>query len=317
MARLNRLYSFSVFRNILLIIISCLLFFSPVTFAQPLPDCLKYPMYIATRNIVRKMQDEKKHVSEFNKPAMFQKTPLSVASFFGDSELVKILLGMGVATNAVDARGGNELLAACEGISQISDDLRLTVEKQSVEIQKEDEAKGGSARIKGSIGEHPTVIKMLLDAGVDVRITNEDNGTPLIVVASIYKDCNENSCAQNCIRAAELILEKIKGESYASVYVNAADKNGFTALRYAVETNNPTLVKLLCHSGAEVNRRYEHGFTVLMIACLYGYTDVEEALIENGADPTIRNERGYSSMDIKNLPAGTCTTSKTEKKDEL
>ena len=88
-----------------------------------------------------------------------------------------------------------------------------------------------------------------------------------------------------------LIIELInKGAN-----INAPDKDGYTALMYAVRNNYVWLAKILIKSGADVNAQDAEGRTALMWTTLYNYPlQMAELLIEGGADVNIKDKTGHT-----------------------
>ena len=88
--------------------------------------------------------------------------------------------------------------------------------------------------------------------------------------------------------------------------VNARDKEGRTALMFAVVNHHLNTAQTLLNYGADVKVKANDGFTALMLAVLGGDTEIVEALLAGGADPNQANvlvgctalslatERGYS-----------------------
>lgn len=106
-------------------------------------------------------------------------------------------------------------------------------------------------------------VTLFLDAGVDVNSVN-GNRTPLLEACWLYPLGSNSGSNDNIQRRinrdsiVKLLLEK-------GADVNAVDRDGKSALRYAVTEgrwDNTDLVRLLIQYGAEVNDRYNEKYKV-------------------------------------------------------
>ena len=78
--------------------------------------------------------------------------------------------------------------------------------------------------------------------------------------------------------------------------VNAAHKDGTTALHWAVYRNDVELVDRLIKAGAEVNVVNEYGSSPLSEAAVTGNVEVIRKLLEAGADPESPNADGQTAL---------------------
>ena len=86
--------------------------------------------------------------------------------------------------------------------------------------------------------------------------------------------------------------------------VNVADARGITPLHVAACQNHPTIVRLLCAAGADVDARHYSGAdcihdrslilrkSALHFAAERSHMEVIEALLEHGACPQVRSDDG-------------------------
>jgi formylglycine-generating enzyme required for sulfatase activity len=84
----------------------------------------------------------------------------------------------------------------------------------------------------------------------------------------------------------------------SGIDVNAADKDGWTALALAASGGKPDAVKTLLKAGAAVNVKASGGQTPLMAAVLSGNRDVVKLLLDGGADAFAATVEGASALDI-------------------
>ena len=82
------------------------------------------------------------------------------------------------------------------------------------------------------------------------------------------------------------------------VPVNSQDKDGYSALYWAVFNDNTDVVDMLISKKADVNVRNSHYWTPLHAAAHNSITEMVKFLLQNGAEPSIRNNRGETALDI-------------------
>lgn len=78
------------------------------------------------------------------------------------------------------------------------------------------------------------------------------------------------------------------------------DKNGYSYLHAAVQSEMQGIIALLIEKGADINSRDKFGRTPLMVAIIYHRDNKEmiSYLINNGADTNIKTNAGVSSNDL-------------------
>jgi len=67
------------------------------------------------------------------------------------------------------------------------------------------------------------------------------------------------------------------------------DKDGRTALHYAIINGSKEIVDLLLKSGADINAKDKRSLTPLFVASVFGNEDIMKLLLENNADPNARD----------------------------
>lgn len=76
------------------------------------------------------------------------------------------------------------------------------------------------------------------------------------------------------------------------------DKNGLTALMWAVGNSDLPITLILLAAGTGVNARSEMGRTALMYVAKLGHTRIVEALLDAGADLVVKDENGLTARDL-------------------
>src|SRR5216683_1906996 len=87
-------------------------------------------------------------------------------------------------------------------------------------------------------------------------------------------------------------------EKGAKVNPNDVDRIGQTALMVAAVRGHTDTVCVLAQSGIDVNAKDKDGLTALMYAADLGHTDTVRALLERGADTAARNAQGATALQL-------------------
>jgi len=117
-----------------------------------------------------------------------------------------------------------------------------------------------------------TALDSLLNAGIDINVTEEDGGATVLVIACSFKDY-DNVVSILISRGAD---------------VNFKGKDGRTPLMWAAGNSLET-TKILLDNGADVKAKGDDGMTAF-IQSAFGIlskkvdTEVMDLLLENGAD---------------------------------
>ena len=156
--------------------------------------------------------------------------------------------------------GDSEIVSACMSILDNNHTLR------------------NAALLKTSLMGDEAIVGKLIEAGVDVNITDNQGKTALM------------SATHN--RPSAVVGKLIR----AGADVNAKDEHGFTALMCASMSEHGEVVEELIKAGANIDARNNYGVTALMIACDRGHETVISKLIEAGASVDARNNIGLTAL---------------------
>ncbi len=119
------------------------------------------------------------------------------------------------------------------------------------------------------------MIPALLQAGVDIEVTDAKGYTPLVIAS--YNG------------QAEATAALIAGGAQVD---GANGAQGNTPLMGVCFKGHIEIAEILIDAGADVNRRNGVGQTALMMAALVDRTEIIDLLLEHGADPAIADAAG-------------------------
>lgn len=144
------------------------------------------------------------------------------------------------------------------------------------------------------------VVRLLLDAGVDVNAISRDEEKQTLLHAYM-RDFSSPTHGEEFVR---YLLEK-------GINVNAKDASGLTALHIALARcyladereekakveKLPSVAALLIQNGADVNARTSSGLTPMMIAAWVGSPQyVFRLLMQKGADVNAHDDCGFTAL---------------------
>ena len=153
------------------------------------------------------------------------------------------------------------------------------------DIETKDE-NGRSPLHKASTSGALDVVKMLVKAGADVRVTDNDGDT---------RDDEGETCLT--LAAANGHTETVRYlVSLEDVDVNHSGEDGFTALHWAGQQNSPEVVQVLIDAGADIETKDEKGRSPLHKACTSGALDVVKMLVEAGANVCVTDYVGETCL---------------------
>ena len=148
-----------------------------------------------------------------------------------------------------------------------------------------------SARHSNIYG-YGNTVKMLIDAGADLNLKDTIGRTALLLSARYSNTANNENTVKMLIDAgADLNLKDINGRTALMLSV-----------RYSNTDSNENTVKMLIDAGADLNLKDTNGRTALMLSVRYSNTASNEntvkMLIDAGADFNLRKNNGFSAIMI-------------------
>jgi ankyrin repeat protein len=204
-------------------------------------------------------------------------TPLILACFFNQRNIVEVLISNGADVNMRNNNGTPALgAAAVKGNEEIT---KLLLNRGVSSNQRIND-NGGTALMLAAIHGHKELASLLLEKGANASAKNND-GTPALTFAAI----------NGRLAIMELLIEK-------GADANAHDIHGSTPLMFAAIRGNSKAANLLITKGADVNVAMKTGDTALMMASKNGHKTVVELLLDNGANVNFKNKKGRSALDF-------------------
>lgn len=192
--------------------------------------------------------------------------PLVEAAQRGDLARVRALLDAGIPIGQRDARGRTAVLAATDGNHLPV--VRLLIAR-GADVNTQDDQRDSAFLLAGARG-HAAIVRATLDAGADLASTNRYGGTALIP-----------ACHYGHVETVRLLLQ-------TRIDVDHVNKLGWTALLEAVILGDggpahAEIVRLLIAAGAALNLADRDGVTPLQHALRRGQAQVAAMLQAAGA----------------------------------
>jgi ankyrin repeat protein len=254
---------------------------------------------------------------------------LQYAINWPDINLVKLLLDKGADINIADNGGNTALIdAADDNTPEYTAIVKLLIARGADVHANKDAAIFGAARsaepevvrlllskgapvnarskdlysntvlMEATKGGSVQTVEMLLAAGADVKATNENGETALMLAVTLDHRYNP----QQRLPMIDLLLKK-------GADINAADKSGRTSLLHSVTQymseaggvmSHPEIVKFLLERGANVQAADQNGVTALILtAGVYkGSTEIVRELLEKGININAQSKKGTTALMI-------------------
>ena len=208
-------------------------------------------------------------------------TPLLVASYTGNADIVNALIEAGSDIRAKDDIDGATTIhiASANGNNEV---INILLNKDDTLINEADNMKDTPLHW-ASIKNQTDTINLLLGNGADTKLTNSDGNT-VLHYAAMYGDVNTVNALLNA------------DSSLASVENN----EGITPIYYAIIlSDNDILSSLITKGQIDINKKDSLGYTPLHYAANYGNMEAVVLLVEEfNADKTIVNDDNFTASDI-------------------
>ena len=236
------------------------------------------------------------------------RSPLLFACQDVDLDIVKILVRAGAELHVTDYDGFTCLITAAE--KGRTETVRYLVGLGQVDVDQRD-VDLNAALYEASVQNHADVVRVLIDVGTDLEKPYAGGSSLLFacmggcldVVKMLVQAGAELRVTDNHYGRTCLITAAKKGRTETVRYlvglgqvdVDQADGNHNTALHVAVEKNHADVVRVLIDAGADIEKPYEGG-SPLLFACMGGCLDVVKMLVQSGAKLHVTDHYGRTCL---------------------
>ena len=239
--------------------------------------------FAASHQFVSTVNDLLEHGLDLEARDKNGETPLHRAAACGTEEMIQHLVNRGADVCAVNKRGQTPL-----HVSLVHHRSNFLL-KLKPDLQKADIYGNTSLHLAiyrprtSSMFNDPSTfpiddIRILLNAGADIRSRDNQGNTPLHIAAAEVR-CD----------IAELLIKEGSG-------VNARNVQGRTCLHMASCSGAQDIVQMLVAHGAEVNVEDERGCTPLHNALSFHYYWLVEPFLKHGSNPNAVDYKGSTPL---------------------
>gem|GEM_PF-1113339 len=235
---------------------------------------------------------------------------LMAAAFWGHEGVVRVILDAGAEVNAKNNLGKTALMYAAHR-KEYGKNMQMLLDA-GAEVNAKNNS-GQTALIYALDGGVQAFVQLLLDAGAEVDAKDDNGWTAL---NSVLREEEQVDIIKMLLDAGAEFGEKgdhstrliyaVENEYYGAIRVlvdskvdiNAAKKNGVTALMTACDKANEKAVRMLLDAGAEVNAKNSNiGQTALMYAARSNwYGKNVQILVDAGAEVNAKNSNGITAL---------------------
>jgi ankyrin repeat protein len=201
-------------------------------------------------------------------------TPLLLAAFNGQLELVQFLLANGASLEEKINRGDTALLLAA--VSGQLDTVKWLL-ANGASLQEKNN-RGDTALLFAAASGKLDTVKWLVANGANLQEKN-NNGTTALLVA-----------------AANGHLDTVKWLLANGASLQEKENRGDTALLVAAANGHLDIVNWLLANGASLQEKNDRGDTALLVAAANGHLDTVKWLLANGASLQEKNNRGRTAL---------------------
>lgn len=203
---------------------------------------------------------------------------LNVACLNGHTEVVKLLIDVGLNVNDTTHNGCTPLLLACQNghydIVKHLLDLNGDTLNSCVDTTIKS-ASGWSVLHEACFQGHTHVVRLLITANVKINDKTKNGSTPLHL-----------ACLRGHYETVKFLLDLNGDKPNSRVDTTVMDENGRSVLHTASLNRHREVVKLLIDVGLNLNDRLKDGSTPLFLACEKGHYETGKCLLDLNGDKT-------------------------------
>ncbi len=134
-------------------------------------------------------------------------------------------------------------------------------------------------------GKAHKIIKVLVDAGANLNIVNENGENPIHVALKHAEPQKYPSVAKYLIKTGKINVDQL-------------DREGNAAINYVVKLKNSQILQSLIEANADLNVKPANGLQPLLTSIMSQWSEGSQQLIKNGADIRIRNFHNKNPLDL-------------------
>ena len=260
-------------------------------------------------NTVKEIIDHGAHVDAVND---IGETPLLIACSTAQEASVRLFLKFKADPNIANVDGYTSLHSAVA--ADCSKKTLQEIIDHGADMNAKDK-RGRTALLHGCFLRHMDSVKVLLGAGADPSIADEEGFSCLH--AAIDGRCSKDTLQALIDHGAHIDAQRKDGtnaflracstgqsesvrlllEAGAKVTTAKPGAYGNTCLHLAIQgkCNNEALQKII-EKGMNVNTQNNNGQSALLLACQSAQAESVKLLLENGADPNISDANNFTSL---------------------
>ena len=237
------------------------------------------PLYVTSffgnREVVKLLIEEGAYIDKTRNDGT---TPLFIASFTGHTEVVELLITKGAYIDSKNNNGATSLFIASQlGKKEVVE--LLLKNGASIDLENKN---GATPLFIASQNGHKEVVELLIGKGADINKAKNDGATPLIIAS--FNGHKE---------VVDLLLAKGASIDKAETTVGA------TPLIIASQEGKKEVIELLIEKGADINKaETKVGATPLYVASQNGHTEIVELLLAKDATIDLGNKNGETPLYI-------------------
>jgi ankyrin repeat protein/beta-lactamase regulating signal transducer with metallopeptidase domain len=229
-----------------------------------------------------------------------RQTPLLCAAGRGRTEVVRLLLDEGANVNGSDAWGYTALYYA---IWADTEETVRTLLSRGARVDLYPRGANRYCLTSAVWAGNPTIVRMLIEAGADVRGRDRSKWTALRYaidavdseVAKLFIGTGvEIPALHKAVLAGD--LGKIRQLIASGADVDTSDEFGWTPTYWALSMKRQEIFDFLLDKGAEINTKIGAGRTLLHQASRAGLDDIVQRLIAKGIDVNVRTNDGETPL---------------------
>jgi serine/threonine-protein phosphatase 6 regulatory ankyrin repeat subunit B len=208
-----------------------------------------------------------------------QRTALYYAADKGHEEMVAFLLSQGAQVDITDENGWTPLAIAASG-GHVGV-VKMLLQHMGGQGLDQADNQGRTALYHAAREGHEEIVALLLSQGAHADMTDECGWTPFTRAAS-----------GGHLGVVKMLLQHMGGQG-----LDQADREGRTALFYAIEEGHAEVVGYVLSQGAQWNIKDPQGRTPLIVAIKKGHVGVAKMLLQH------MGEQGLDQTDSSRMTA--------------